>query len=384
MKLTLRKILTVLPVALLAILFTGVMISCSNDSGSDNGLALLLGGNKQTSPNKEKPAEEVTEPVFNTRTEALDFIFGTDKLASTKITITRRQWNKLLEYYAINPSNEECVHAEYRFEKDGKVWTMNDVGFRIRGNTSRTRPQDEESKKYVQAHFKVDFEEWPVIVDGVETDPDRKLENCMKGVILKRFKDDFTYSREIFGYNYFRDCGVWTAPRAGYTRLLLDIVEEDGSIEKVDYGVYAMIENIDKQFLKERTSEEKGGDFNGNKGNLWKCTWKNGSGPNFKNDYEDNYFGVEDIKLDPNETSYSYNYDLKTNKDKLSKAITEIKGWIDELNSLNDSDSSAIKAWYEEKMDVDLFLKTYAVNVILGMWDDYWINNNNYYFYFDK
>ena len=79
----------------------------------------------------------------------------------------------------------------------------------------------------------------------------------MKGVILKRFKDDFTYSREIFGYNYFRDCGVWTAPRAGYTRLLLDIVEEDGSIEKVDYGVYAMIENIDKQFLKERTSEEK-------------------------------------------------------------------------------------------------------------------------------
>ena len=384
MKLTLRKILTVLPVALLAILFTGVMISCSNDSGSDNGLALLLGGNKQTSPNKEKPAEEVTEPVFNTRTEALDFIFGTDKLASTKITITRGQWNKLLEYYDINDSNEECVHAEYRFEKDGKAWTMKDVGFRIRGNTSRTRPQDEESEKYVQAHFKVDFEEWPVIVDGVETAPDRKLENCMKGVILKRFKDDFTYSREIFGYNYFRDCGVWTAPRAGYTRLLLDIVEEDGSIEKVDYGVYAMIENIDKQFLKERTSEEKGGDFNGNKGNLWKCTWKNGSGPNFKNDYEDYYFGVEEIKLDPSEPSSEYNYDLKTNKDKLSKAKTEIKGWINELNSLNDSDSSAIKAWYEEKMDVDLFLKTYAVNVILGMWDDYWINNNNYYFYFDK
>lgn len=87
MKLTLRKILTVLPVALLAILFTGVMISCSNDSGSDNGLALLLGGNKQTSPNKEKPAEEVTEPVFNTRTEALDFIFGTDKLASKKLQL---------------------------------------------------------------------------------------------------------------------------------------------------------------------------------------------------------------------------------------------------------------------------------------------------------
>jgi spore coat protein CotH len=36
-------------------------------------------------------------------------------------------------------------------------------------------------------------------------------------------------------------------------------------------------------------------------------------------------------------------------------------------------------------MDVDLFLKTYAVSVIVGMWDDYWADNgNNYYFYFDS
>lgn len=35
-------------------------------------------------------------------------------------------------------------------------------------------------------------------------------------------------------------------------------------------------------------------------------------------------------------------------------------------------------------MDVDLFLKTYSINVILGMWDDYWGNKNNYYFFFDK
>jgi spore coat protein CotH len=34
-------------------------------------------------------------------------------------------------------------------------------------------------------------------------------------------------------------------------------------------------------------------------------------------------------------------------------------------------------------MDVNLFLKTYAVNVTVGMWDDYWSNSNNYYFYFD-
>jgi spore coat protein CotH len=33
-------------------------------------------------------------------------------------------------------------------------------------------------------------------------------------------------------------------------------------------------------------------------------------------------------------------------------------------------------------MDIDLFLRTYAVNVMVGMWDDYWVNTNNFYFHF--
>ena len=38
--------------------------------------------------------------------------------------------------------------------------------------------------------------------------------------------------------------------------------------------------------------------------------------------------------------------------------------------------------WINEVCDVDLLLKTYAVNVAVGMWDDYWNNGNNYYLYF--
>ena len=32
---------------------------------------------------------------------------------------------------------------------------------------------------------------------------------------------------------------------------------------------------------------------------------------------------------------------------------------------------------------MELLLKTYAVNVAVGMWDDYWCNQNNYYLYFN-
>lgn len=327
--------------------------------------------------------EEITGSniVFDSRVKGLDTIFGTDKLGETKITIKRSEWNTLLSNYDKNPKNETCVHADYAFVKGDYDWSIKDVGIRIRGNTSRRRPQLADGS-YQQAHFKVDFEEFPIIVDGEEQERDEKMGGVMKGVILKRCKDDGTYIREVFCYNYFRECGVWTSPRAGYTRLLLDIEEEDGSVEKVDFGVYEMIENTDKQFLKARTAEEKGGDFNGNKGNLWKCTWKSGNGPKFTTDYDDSDFGVEDVPLEGPASEFSY--DLKTNKDKLSKAKKEIQDFISELNALNDSDPKSIKAWYDSKMDMKLFLKTYAINVILGMWDDYWVNQNNYYFYFDK
>ena len=48
-------------------------------------------------------------------------------------------------------------------------------------------------------------------------------------------------------------------------------------------------------------------------------------------------------------------------------------------NRIND-----IQKQMEQHLDVDLFLRAYAVNVMVGMWDDYWINQNNYFFYFDS
>jgi spore coat protein CotH len=40
--------------------------------------------------------------------------------------------------------------------------------------------------------------------------------------------------------------------------------------------------------------------------------------------------------------------------------------------------------WISSVCDVELLLRTYAVNVVVGMWDDYWNNGNNYYIYFNS
>ena len=341
--------------------------------------AVDTSGNKTNGITKSSKLMDVIEPVpFATRTQNLDLIFGTDAVAEITLTIDRSEWNTLLENYDTNPKNEDCIHADFKMTKGEYTWQAKDIGMRLRGNTSRIRPQ--QGDNYYQAHFKIDFEEW-IKDDTIE---EGKLAGCMKGIILKRFKDDPTYVREVFGYNFFRKNGIWTAPRAGYTRLFINIVEDGGETTELDYGVYAMIEEINKQFLKERSeiTPEIGTKFNGNKGNLWKCCWQSSNGPSMATDF-DAYrsFGVEEIFLDEAK-SMRYDYDLKTNKDDLISARDEFIDFIYKLNEL--STVEEIKTFYTKKMDVDFFLKTYACNVLLGMDDDYWNNKNNYYFYFDK
>ena len=320
-------------------------------------------------------------PELGSRTESLNYIFGTDSVAEITLTISRKEWNKLCTNYDKNPKNKDCVHAGFEMKKGDNTWQISDIGMRLRGNMSRRRPQVDD--KYYQAHFKLKFEEW-----CDDSGEERKLAGCMKGLNLKRFKEDPAYVREVFGYNYFRRNGIWTAPRAGYAHLFINIEEEDGTAKKLDYGVYAMIEEINKQFLKERSEllQESGtlggGNFSNNKGDLWKCCWRTSNGSSMATNY-DGYrsFGVEEIFLDKSK-SLRYNYDLKTNKDELVRARSSFIDFIEELNNLGSEDE--IKKFYESKMDVDLFLKTYACNVLLGMDDDYWRNHNNYYFYFDK
>ena len=320
--------------------------------------------------------EDVNPAAGTTRTESLDAIFDVDTLGDMVLTFTEAEWNTLLAYYDQNERNETCVHGDFAYQKDGMVWRVSDAGIRLRGNTSRVRPEGDSGEThntddpadYHQAHFKVDFEEW--LADGAEC----KMSGAMKGVILKRFKDDPNHVREIYSYDLFRRYGVWTAPRASYTTLTIRIGDDTAY-----YGVYEMVEDIDKQFLKAR---KESGSLASDKGDLWKCCWQAGDGPDLveRSSYS---MGVEEISLNESE-SLRYDYDLKTNKDDLAASAADFSAFISELNALDVSDTAALTAWFEAHTDPALLIKTLAVNVACGMWDDYWSNKNNYYLYFDS
>lgn len=298
-----------------------------------------------------------------------DYVFDITSLPEITITVPLEEWNLLLSNYDINHDNEEKVVAHFAFKKNGKVDEIANVGLRLRGNTSRKRPEGYEGQPHNpinpdwrHAHFSVKFDEYV----------SKRTFYSIDHLILKWFKDDGMYCREIYCYDLFKRFGVWTAPRASYAKLTINI---EGGAEPAYFGVYAMIEGVNDSYLDYRKEQGK---WASSKGNLWKAKFSQTDLSNM----DDWRMGISNVTLDPAET-VEYVYDLKTNKKTgLDAAKSELKDFINNMNPLK-SGSVALKSYLEEHMDVDLFLRAYAVNVMVGMWDDYWMSANNYYFYFD-
>ncbi|MDD3322292.1 MAG: CotH kinase family protein [Paludibacter sp.] len=301
---------------------------------------------------------------FNDSITALGttYIYDIDVIPEIKLEVSTEQWNKLLLDFDTNKNNEEYVKSDFSFTKDGHTISLQDVGIHIRGNTSRRRPEGSTAEVHNStnpvwhhASFSVNLKKF---------NNAQRLAGAEK-INLKWFKDDAMYVREIYCYDLFERFGVWTAPQSSYCRLSIKIKEDATTAY---YGVYEMVEPVDEEFLKNRKDK-----FADTKGNLWKAAW----GADLSNS-DKSRMGLENVTL---EQTYTPVYDLKTNELQLETAKSQLVDFITNLNNKTDDD---FKNWISSKMDIELFLRTYAVNVMCGMWDDYWVNQNNYYFYFDS
>lgn len=291
-----------------------------------------------------------------------DYIYDINALPCITLEISTSEWNNLLSYFDQNPNNEEYIHTNCRFEKDNKHLMLKETGMRLRGNTSRRRPEGSKGQMHSatnpvwhHASFSLNFNKF---------NSKQRMAGADK-INLKWFKDDATYAREVYCYDLFERFGVWTAPQSSYCRLKIKITEDT---DTVYFGVYQLVEPVDKSYLSNRMIK-----FGDNQGNLWKANW----GADFVT-ADKTKMGIENITLTQ---TYTPVYDLKTNNTAIEAAKTQLADFITNLNSRTGND---FKTWIDSKMDVNLFLKTYAVNVMCGMWDDYWCNKNNFYFYFDS
>ncbi|MBO7071235.1 MAG: CotH kinase family protein [Bacteroidales bacterium] len=326
-----------LAVILLAI---SALLSCTHDD-------IVREGPEGVTPPPveiEDDADDVNWP------KAVAYAFDESVIPEIHISVSREEWERLLKLYDQNSNTQEYIHCDILYIKGRETTLLEDSALRLKGNTSRRRPQD--GDKFRHIHFGINFHHW-------HNDASHTLKGLRK-VDLKWFKDDPMYVREVYCYDLFRREGVWTAIRDIYCRVWLKV----GDGDELYYGVYGMMEHIDKNYLRIRKNE-----FGSKDGNLWKCRY----GATLKD-------VNTSIGADNNSTDYLY--ELKTNKEKgLATAKEQLQDFIRNLNNLSGSE---FDKWISSHMDVDMFLKTLAVNVAVGMWDDYWNNSNNYYLYFNS
>ncbi|RMF04506.1 MAG: hypothetical protein D6772_00485, partial [Bacteroidetes bacterium] len=252
-------------------------------------------------------------------------VFQDDEVPRVDILIAEADLNTLLQ--AGNEWRNDEFPATFIFTDSAQADTLANVGFRLRGNTSRYS-----GKK----SFKVSFNTF---------EPGRDWHGLEK-LNLNGEHNDPSLSRAKTSWTLLRNLGV---PAARANHVLLYINDEFR-------GVYANVEHIDEEFVERR--------FGNKDGNLYKCLYPANLA----------YLGddPEAYKLAPNGRRV---YDLRTN--------TEADDYSDLTNFirvLHQTPLAELPCELEAVFNVDSYLRTMAFDVISGNWDGYW-NQNNYYLY---
>ncbi len=213
--------------------------------------------------------------------------------------------------------------ATFRYLSSTIDETVANVGFRLRGNTSRNA-----AKK----SFKVSFNEF---VQGQKWKGVEKLN-------LNGEHNDVSILRSRLCNQLLKNAGL-PAARTSYVRLY---------INNEYRGLYLNVEHIDEEFLQRRF-------INDNTGNLFKCNY----GANLK-------------QIGGSASQYMGLYELKTNKTQ-----NDYSGLINFIDILNNTNADQFTCAIQSVFDVDLYLRTLALEILMGHWDGYAGNMNNYYLY---
>ena len=327
---------------------------------------------EQENPETEEPGNETPQipdisggfTTASLNDPGISYVWDDSVIPQIIIHMTTAEWNALLKRYDDFDHNVDYFHANFTYKKGDETIFVEDGGVRLRGNTSRRRPEGgygethkSDNPDWHHCHFGINFRKF-------HKDSDHTIHGIRK-INLKWFKDDPCYVRELYCYDLFRRYGIWTSAFSSYCRLWLQIDNETPAY----YGVYNMIEPIDDEFVERRVN----GMFESDKGYLWKCVYGQGGMADLKS--------TDDWKFNwDQDNGVNYTYEFKGDEEDFQKAKEQLKDFILKLNGKGEE---SFYKWINEVCDVELLLKTYAVNVAVGMWDDMWVNGNNYYLYFN-
>ncbi len=260
---------------------------------------------------------------FYTQSEVL---FDDAVLPSIYITIDPDSLDWLLEEW--NLENRRYLEATFRYVSPEIDTTIESVGFRLRGNTSR----------YAQKKsFKISFGEFG----------DTNRFYGLQQINLNGEHNDPCIIRSKICWDLMKEFNA-PSSRAAHVKLYTN----------QEYrGLYIHVEEYDRTFLQGR--------FGDDNGNLYKCLWP---------------ADLEYISANPDDYKYTHGerraYDLRTNREE-----DDYTGLADFIDILNNTPVDQFQDELETCFNTWDFLQVLATEVTTGHWDNYWYNKNNFYLY---
>jgi hypothetical protein len=255
---------------------------------------------------------------------AISYVYDDSEVMLVEITVDSESLDWIYANVQSDSLHPAIVHISNAYYDE----TLESVGFRLRGNTSRNA-----AKK----SFKLDFNHFV---------PGRRFHG-MEKLNLNGEHNDPSIIRSKLCWDFYKDAGV-PASRASHAAVYIN-----GEY----YGLYISVEHIDDRFLDTYFPQDSG--------NLWKCLWP-----------ADLAYLGEDPELYKFESGDRRTYELKTNKDEDDySALARL------ISVINLTSDEALADSLERILDVSSVLKYMAMDVLTGSWDDYWFLKNNFYLY---
>ncbi len=298
------------PALLVAPMLTAVLLACSSNE-----------------------AAPVTPPDPS---ETLDHVFPSDRVPAVEIELAGGLAPLVKAYLA--SGSMDYVQGSFLF--DDEVQT--NVGIRIKGSLKSGLGQVED-----KFSFKVNF-------DFFEAPHFHEMDS----VHLLNDKPDPSHMREILASRMYRAMGVPCARSATVT------LKANGE----DLGVYTLVQEIDKRFLKLWFGTEAGADD----GNLYKCVAP-GCSLVYRGDQKKDY--VISSCDEPNGCGLV----LKTNED--DPSLNDYSDLIEFLDLVNNTPDEAFPEALAAVFDVDLYLRYLAVAVVISDYEGYLGKLDSFFLY---
>jgi len=276
-------------------------------------------------------------------TDQSAFLFDPDRLLEVNVRIAKADWD-VLRFEELDVLGEitspTCGNQpwsdlfEYTFFSaevtvDGK--TFSNVGVRKKGffgSLSDTMPS-----------LKVKFDHY---VGGQQL-------NDMDRLTLNNNLQDPAHVKQCLAYKLMREAGV-PAPRCNFAHLTVTVVDGGNETTAVD-RIYSNVESIKDPFLRRNfgSDQDQGRLYEGTLSDFWAGSFRN--------------------TIEPKTPSAAAN-------------TTEIDALTSVLMDEGLSDAARLAA-IEALVDVDDFLTFWAAEGMVGHWDGYADDQNNFWFYVD-